>query len=303
MAMPEQMAKVGDIELCYETFGDPADPALLLVMGLGTQMIGWPDEFCARLADRGFFAIRYDNRDVGRSTHLRGRRAPSIKDLLLRDKSAAVYSLGDMAADGIGLLDHLGIDRAHVAGASMGGMIAQLMAARHPDRVRSLASIMSNTGHRWKGTPGLRIYPVFLRRPAGDREGAIESTVSTFRLIGSPDFPLDEEELRTVAQLSYERGYNPAGTARQLAAILASGDRAAELRDIAAPTVVIHGTRDVLVRPSGGRATARAIPGARLVEIEGMGHDLPRAVWDRIVDAIVANTERADASSRRTAAA
>ncbi len=297
------MAKVGDLDICYETFGSPEDPALLLVMGLGTQMLGWPEGFCRALAERGFLVIRYDNRDIGRSTRFRGRKPPTIKQLLLRDKAAAHYSLADMAQDGIGLLDHLGIERAHVAGASMGGMIAQTMAARHPDRVLSLASIMSNTGHRWKGMPGLRVYPMFMRRPADNREGAIEATVSTFRLIGSPGFPLDEEELRRTAQLSYERGYNPAGTARQLAAILAAGDRVQELRRIAAPTVVIHGTRDRMVRPSGGRETAKAIPGARLVEIDGMGHDLPRGVWDRIVDAVVANAERADASARSAAAA
>ena len=203
-----------------------------------------------------------------------------------------------MADDGIGLLERLGIERAHVAGASMGGMIAQTMAARHPDRVMSLASIMANTGHRWKGMPGLRVYPIFMRRPADNREGAVESTVSTFRLIGSPGFPFEEDELRRVAQLSYERGYNPAGTARQLAAILAAGDRAPELRRISAPTVVIHGTRDRMVRPSGGRETAKAISGARLVEIEGMGHDLPPGVWGRIIDAVVSNIARADASSR-----
>jgi pimeloyl-ACP methyl ester carboxylesterase len=301
--MPEHTAKVGDLELCYETFGEPRDPALLLVMGLGTQMVGWPDAFCAALAGRGFFVIRYDNRDTGRSTHLRDRRAPTIMQLLRRDKSAAAYTLADMAADGIGLLDHLGIERAHVAGASMGGMIAQTMAARFPDRVLSLASIMSNTGHRWKGMPGLRAYPIFLRRPPDNREGAIESTISTFRLIGSPGFPFEEEEVRRIAQLHYDRGYNPAGTARQLAAILAAGDRVAELRTITAPTVVIHGTRDRMVRPSGGRETARAIPGAQLLEIEGMGHDLPVAAWDRIIDAIVANARRADASSRSAAAA
>jgi pimeloyl-ACP methyl ester carboxylesterase len=301
--MPEHLAKVGDLELCYETFGEPDDPALLLVMGLGTQMIGWPDAFCAALAGRGFFVIRYDNRDVGRSTHLRDRRPPTLRQLLLRDRSAAAYSLADMAADGIGLLDALGIDRAHVAGASMGGMIAQTMAARFPDRVLSLASIMSNTGHRWKGTPGLRVYPIFMRRPADNREGVIESTVSTFRLIGSPGFPFEEDELRRVAQLSYDRGYNPAGTARQLAAILAAGDRVEELRRITAPTVVIHGTRDRMVRPSGGRETARAIPGAQLLEIDGMGHDLPVAAWDRIIDAVVANTRRPDASISRAAAA
>jgi pimeloyl-ACP methyl ester carboxylesterase len=162
---------------------------------------------------------------------------------------------------------------------------------------------MSNTGHRWKGTPGLRIYPIFIRRPATNRDGAIESAVSVFRLIGSPGFPFEEEETRRAAELSYERGYNPAGTGRQLAAILAAGDRTSELRAITAPTVVVHGTKDKMVRPSGARATAAAIPGARLVMIEGMGHDLPRGAWDRIVDAIVDNAQRADASDRRTAAA
>jgi pimeloyl-ACP methyl ester carboxylesterase len=183
----------------------------------------------------------------------------------------------------------------------MGGMIAQTMAARHPDRVLSLASIMSNTGHRWKGMPGLRVYPIFIRRPAPDREGAIESAVSVFRLIGSPGFPFDEEQTRKAAQLSYDRGYNPAGTGRQLAAILAAGDRTSDLRRITAPTVVIHGTEDRMVRPSGARATAAAIPGSQLVMIDGMGHDLPVAAWDRIVDAIVANAQRA--SDRSAAAA
>jgi pimeloyl-ACP methyl ester carboxylesterase len=301
--MGERFAKVGEIEICYETFGSPDDPALLLVMGLGTQMVAWPEGFCRQLAGHGLFVIRYDNRDVGRSTHLSEYRPPTIRQLLLRDKRAAKYSLADMAADGIGLLDHLGIERAHVAGASMGGMIAQSMAARHRDRVLSLASIMSNTGHRWKGTPGLRIYPIFLRRPASDREGAIESFVSVFKLIGSPGFPFDEEQTRKAAELSYERGYDPAGTGRQLAAILTAGDRGVELGRITAPTIVIHGTKDKLVRPSGGRATAAAIPGARLVTIEGMGHDLPPGAWDRMVDAIVENTRRTGAAKPSTAAA
>jgi pimeloyl-ACP methyl ester carboxylesterase len=303
MRMTEHMAKVGDLEICYETFGSKDDPAMLLVMGLGTQMIGWHEGFCAALAEHGFYVIRYDNRDCGRSTHFRGHRPPTIKQLLLRDRAAAAYTLADMAADGVGLLDKLEIERAHIAGASMGGMIAQTIAARHPKRVLSLASIMSNTGHFWKGTPGLRVYPIFMRRPADNREGAIESTVSTFRLIGSPGFPFHEDELRRVAQESYDRGYNPAGTARQLAAIIAAGDRTAEVRSITVPTVVIHGTRDRMVRPSGGRETAKAIRGARLVEIPGMGHDLPPGAWDRIIDAIVANTARADTSSRSAAAA
>jgi pimeloyl-ACP methyl ester carboxylesterase len=301
--MAEQLTRVGEIEICFETFGSREDPAMLLVMGLGTQMVAWPEGFCRQLAGRGFFVIRYDNRDVGRSTHMRGLRPPTIRQLLLRDKSAARYSLADMAADGIGLLDQLGIEQAHVAGASMGGMIAQTMAARHPDRVLSLASIMSNTGHIWKGTPGLRIYPVFLRRPAPNREGAVESFVSVFKLIGSPGFPFDEAETRKAAELSYDRGYNPAGSGRQLAAIIAAGDRTAELRGIRAPTVVIHGTKDRMVRPSGGRATAAAIPGARLVEIDGMGHDLPRGAWGRMIDAIVANARRAGAADRSAAAA
>ncbi len=301
--MAEQFAQLGEIEICFETFGGREGPALLLVMGLGTQMVAWPEDFCRRLADRGFFVIRYDNRDIGRSTHLRQHPPPTTRQLLLRDKRAAKYSLADMAADGVGLLDELGIERAHVAGASMGGMIAQLMAARHPDRVLSLASIMSNTGHRWKGTPGLRIYPILVRRPAPDRERAIASAVAVFRQIGSPGFPFDEETTRKAAELSYDRGYNPAGSARQLAAILAAGDRTSELRRITAPTVVIHGTNDPLVRPSGGRATAAAIAGAELVTIKGLGHDLPPGAWDRIVDAIQANTQRADASDRRRATA
>jgi pimeloyl-ACP methyl ester carboxylesterase len=301
--MAEEFAQVGDIEICFETFGSRDDPAMLLVMGLGTQMIAWPEGFCRQLAGRGFLVIRYDNRDAGRSTHLRRHRPPTIRQLLLRDKRAAKYSLADMAADGIGLLDQLEIERAHVVGASMGGMVAQTMAARHPDRVLSLASIMSNTGHLWRGTPGLRIYPIFLRRPESNREGAIESFVSVFKLIGSPGFPFDEEETRKAAGLSYDRGYDPAGTSRQLAAILAAGDRTSEVRGITAPTVVIHGTKDKMVRPSGGRATAAAIPGAHLVMIDGMGHDLPRGAWDRMVDAIVANTQRAGAPEPRTAAA
>jgi pimeloyl-ACP methyl ester carboxylesterase len=301
--MAEEITRIGDIDICFETFGDREDPALLLVMGLGTQMIGWHEELCRRLAGRGFFVIRFDNRDVGRSTHVHGVRPPTRKQLLLRDKSAASYSLGDLAGDAIGLLDHLGIERAHVAGASMGGMIAQTMAARHPDRVLSLASIMSNTGHRWKGTPGLRIYPILLRRAQRDREGAIESAVGTFELIGSPGFPFDEDHVREMASQGYDRGYDPAGAARQLAAIVAAGDRRAELARITAPTVVIHGTRDRLVTPSGGRETARVIPGARLLMIDGMGHDLPRGAWDRIIDAIVENAARADATNRRTAAA
>jgi pimeloyl-ACP methyl ester carboxylesterase len=299
--MPESFCRVGDVELCYETFGDPADPAMLLIMGLGTQMLGWADDFCAQLAARGFHVIRFDNRDIGRSTLMKGVRPPTIGQILRRDRRAAGYLLADMAGDAVGLLDHLGIERAHVVGASMGGMIAQTIAARHPERVHSLVSIMSNTGGRFRGQPALRTYPVFLRRSPADREGFIEHIVRLFRVIGSPGF--DEDELRQMLGRSHDRGYDPAGPGRQLAALLASGDRRAELRTITAPTLVIHGTADRLVAPSGGRATARAIPGARLLMIDGMGHDLPRRVWPQVLDAITDNAAQATpGSGARTAA-
>jgi pimeloyl-ACP methyl ester carboxylesterase len=290
--MAEQFCTVNDVELCYETFGDPGDPAMLLVMGLATQMVGWPDEFCEQLAARGFFVIRYDNRDVGRSQKM-DYPVPTVKQLLLRDQRAARYTLEHMAADGTGLLDQLGISHAHVVGVSMGGMIAQTMAARFPDRVLSLASIISNTGARWSGQPSPRMYPMLLKKPPRDRAGYIDHTVATFKKIGSSGFPPDEAELRRTAERSYDRGLNPAGSVRQLAAIIASGDRTPLLRTITAPTVVIHGHKDRLVPTSGGRATAKAIPGARLVIIEGMGHDLPRGAWPRMLDEIEHNAARA----------
>jgi pimeloyl-ACP methyl ester carboxylesterase len=300
--MSERFCTVGDVEICFETFGDPGDPAVLLVMGLGTQMIAWHHDFCAQLASRGYFVIRFDNRDCGRSTHMKGR-PPTLVQLLRRDRRAARYTLADMAGDGIGVLDHLGIERAHVVGASMGGMIAQTMAGRYPSRVLSLASIMSNTGALWSGQPAFRLYPVLLTRPPGDKEGFVEHAATTFAKLGSAAFPRDEEELRTMARLSYDRGLSAAGTGRQLAAIIASGDRREMLARLRVPTVVIHGTADRLVRPSGGRATARAIPGARLVLIEGMGHDLPPGAWPRILDAVAANAEAAGTPRRAARAA
>jgi pimeloyl-ACP methyl ester carboxylesterase len=296
--MPEQIARVGDVELAYETFGDPSHPAMLLVMGLGTQMLGWRAPFCEQLAERGFHVVRYDNRDIGRSTKFSSHRPPSVRQLLRRDASAAAYTIADMAADGVGLLDCLGLERAHVVGASMGGMIAQTIAGRHPDRTLSLVSIMSNTGARWSGQPSLGVYTVLLKRAPRDRAGFVEHQVRTLERIGSPGFPRDEDDLREMASASFARGYDPAGSGRQLAAILASGDRTAELGSIRVPTVVIHGTKDKLVAPSGGRATAKAIPGARLVKIDGMGHDLPRGTWPRIVEAIAENAARAGAPAR-----
>ena len=289
----ERFCTVGDVELCYETFGDPGDPALLLIMGLGTQMIGWHEEFCRALVERGYFVIRYDNRDAGRSTHFDSVRPPTPGQLVRRRIKRPAYTLTDMADDAAGLLDCLDIEAAHVVGASMGGMIAQTLAARHPGRVLSLTSIMSTTGSRWSGQASLRVYPFFLRRPAAGKEAFVDRIVRLFRVVGSPGFPTDEAYLRDMAALSFDRGADYSGTARQLGGILASGNRLADLRRISAPTLVIHGTADRLVAASGGRATARAIREARLLLIEGMGHDLPRGAWPRIIDAIVENAERA----------
>jgi pimeloyl-ACP methyl ester carboxylesterase len=300
--MDERFARVGDLELCYETFGDPADPAMLLVMGLGTQMIGWHEEFCAMLAGRGFHVIRYDNRDIGRSTHLKAA-APTQRQVATRDRRAATYTLDDMAEDAARLLTALDREAAHVVGVSMGGMIAQVLAARRPERVLSLASIMSTTGARWRGQPALRVMPFFLRPRPSTREEAVERTLALFRLVGSPGFDRDEERLREMSNLAFERGPgDAAGTGRQLAAIFASGDRTPSLSRITAPTVVIHGTNDRLVSPSGGRATAAAIPGASLEMITGMGHDLPRGVWSRVVDLVVENTRRARSGDAAAAA-
>jgi pimeloyl-ACP methyl ester carboxylesterase len=288
--MAEELCSVADVELCYETFGSSENPAMLLIMGLGTQMIAWPDGFCAQLADDGFFVIRFDNRDIGRSTHLDHLPAPSMRDLLLR--RPARYSLSDMAGDAIGLLDHLEIDAAHIVGVSMGGMIAQVLAIEHPQRVLSLASIMSNTGSRLTGQPALRVQPLILRGPPADAAEAEERVVRLFELVGSPGFPRDDDRLRDMVRRATQRGSSPAGAARQLAAIVSSPTRRARLGWIRVPTVVIHGTADKLVNPSGGRATARAIRDAKLVLIEGMGHDLPEGAWPQIIGAIEDNVRR-----------
>ena len=289
----EQFCTAGDVELCYETFGDPGGEPLLLIMGLGTQMIGWHVDFCRELVGRGFYVIRYDNRDVGRSQKFDDTPPPQPVELLTRRLKHVAYTLEDMADDGVNLLECLGIESAHVVGASMGGMIAQTIAARHPARVRSLVSIMSTTGNRLKGQPALKLYPMFLAKPPRGRDASIERTMKVYRAIGSRGLPQDTELIREMAERSWERGHDRFGPGRQLAAINASGNRTKELKRITAPTTVIHGSDDLLVRKSGGKATARAIPGARYVEIDGMGHDLPSAAWDQIIDAIVANAERA----------
>ncbi|HEX2397521.1 MAG TPA: alpha/beta hydrolase [Solirubrobacteraceae bacterium] len=290
--MTEQIARSNGLDIAHETFGDPGDPPLLLVMGLAAQMLLWREELCELLAERGFFVIRFDNRDVGRSSKTAGP-PPRIWPALLGRRVDAAYTLDDLADDAVGLLDELGIEAAHVVGASMGGMIAQTIAARHPDRVLSLTSIMSTTGDRKVGRARRRMLPILLRRARSGRARNVARAVRVFRAIGSPGFPFDEESVRELAGRSYDRCFHPAGAAHQLAAILASGDRTTALRSIRAPTLVIHGTDDPLVDVSGARATAAAIPDAQLMLIDGMGHDLPRQLWPRIVDAIRANADRA----------
>ena len=300
--MPEQFCDVGrGVTLCYEGFGDPADPPVLLVMGLATQMIAWHDEFCTELATRGFYVVRFDNRDIGRSTHF-DFPPPTVGQMVRRRFRPEQYTLSDMAEDAARLIEELGIAPAHVVGASMGGMIAQTIAAERPELVRSLTSIMSTTGSRFHGQPAFPVYRYLLRTPPRDREGYVERAAEVFGLVGSTGFPRDEQYIRERAAQSYDRGYDVRAGGRQLGAILASGNRTTKLRGITAPTLVIHGSVDKMVRPSGGRATAKAIPGARLMMIEGMGHDLPRGAWPQIIDAIAEHARATDGARGRAEA-
>ena len=292
--MTEHRAKVGSVELVYETIGDPSDAPLLMVMGLGMQLIHWDRELCELLAERGFHVIRFDNRDTGLSTKIRGP-VPNVMRLMAGMPAQVPYVLRDMAGDTFGLLDNLGIERAHVVGASMGGMIGQTLAIERPERVLSLASIMSTTGDRRAGMPKLRVWSLMMRRAPQERDAYVRYFVKVFRMIGSPAYRIDEERSRELAAATYDRSHYPAGTARQLAAILASGSRTAALRQLDVPTVVIHGESDPLVPLRAGLATARAIPGAELITIPGMGHDLPRELWPTFVDAITKNADRATA--------
>jgi pimeloyl-ACP methyl ester carboxylesterase len=286
-------AAANGITIEYETTGDPADPALLLVMGLGAQLIAWHPEFRQLIADRGFHVIVHDNRDTGLSSKIEDGPAPDVIASFGGDFSSASYTLSDMAADSMGVLDALGIESAHVVGASMGGMIAQTIAIEHPARVRTLCSIMSMTGASDVGAPTEEAMAVLMKPPPETREEIIANSVVTSRIIGSTAYPTDEAELRARSAAAYDRCFYPVGIARQLVAIRASGDRTEQLGQLDVPTLVIHGDIDPLVRVSGGEATAKAIPGADLLVIEGMGHDNPTALWPRIVDAIVENAAKA----------
>jgi pimeloyl-ACP methyl ester carboxylesterase len=285
------------IELEYETFGDAADDPLLLVMGLGAQMVAWDEAFCRRFVDEGFFVIRYDNRDVGRSTKIESDEPLDVAGALAAaftgGEVRAPYLLSDMADDAFGLLDALGIESAHVVGASMGGMIVQTKAISRPERLRSVTSIMSTTGDTAVGGATEEAMALLVRPPATTKEEYIASAVASERLLNGPTIPFDEERSRKRAEVQWERGYHPVGVGRQLIAILASGDRTEALRSVEVPFLVIHGDADPLVGYSGGQATAEAVPGAELVTIEGMGHNLPVAAWDQMVEAIVAHARKA----------
>lgn len=297
--MPTVQVKQVPIE--YESLGDVAAPPILLIMGLGMQLISWPEPFCRALVARGFRVIRFDNRDSGLSGKIRVRKRPGLLPTLLRSAFGlpprVPYTLDDMAADAVGLLDALDIERAHIVGASMGGMIAQLIAARHPQRVSSLTSIMSSSGNPRLSRPKLRAMRAVLGRPAepGNPESGVEHLIHVFSVIGSPGFPSDRELLRQQIVAGIGRAYHPAGTVNQLLAVVASGDRRRMLRRIGAPTLVLHGDADPLVPLAAGRDTARNIPGARLQVIEGMGHDLAPGLWPILVDAIAAHCANAAA--------
>ena len=283
-----------DLDIYYEDFGDPAAPPVLLIMGLGAQLLLWRTGFCERLVNRGFRVIRYDNRDVGLSGKLHGRRAeakliPAMARSFLGRPSPSVYTLEHMADDAAALLDHLGIDRAHIVGASMGGMIAQIFAARYPHRTAGLGILISSNNAALLPPPAPRALLALIKGPAPDspREVIVENSVRVSKIIGSPGYPTPEHTLRAEAIEGYERAHYPQGIARHFGAVLGSGSLKRYDRQITAPTVVIHGRADKLMRPAGGRAIAAAIPGARLVLFDGMAHDLPEALWDDFVGELV----------------
>ena len=289
-------AASGDLKLYYEDMGDLDHPPVLLIMGLGAQMVLWRTEFCERLVRQGLRVIRYDNRDIGLSAKTEQHRPgqPLVTRLIrswLGLPSEAAYTLEDMADDAAALLDHLDIATAHVVGASMGGMIAQVFAARFAERTKSLGVIFSSNNHTFLPPPAPQALLALIKgpRPDSPRHVIIENAVRVSKIIGSPGYPMPDEEIRADAAESYDRNYHPWGVAQQFGAILGSGSLLHHDRRIVAPTVVIHGLADKLMRPFGGRSIARAIRGARLVLIDGMGHDLPRELWDRVIGELTSN--------------
>ena len=305
VAVSDELFTDSDPRICYQTFGDPSGRPLLLVMGLSGPMTWWPEDMCRFLATEGFFAIRYDNRDTGRSDRIDHHRLgrTDLVRAFLRAPVAAAYSLVDMAEDGMNVLDALGVEAAHVTGVSMGGMIGQTMAIEHPDRVLSFTSIMSTTGSRLAGWQDPKLLPHLLRRADRSREGYIESSAQFWRLTGSREFVDDPEVQRTRAGETWDRGISFGGVLRQMMAILTAPNRAKKLRDVSVPVTIVHGTADRMVHVSGGKATAKAIKDAELLLVPGMGHDLPEALIPTFVEAISRSAARASdsAESPRTA--
>jgi pimeloyl-ACP methyl ester carboxylesterase len=299
---PVRSADGATIEIAYETLGDPGGVPLLMVHGLGMQLVGWHPDLLKELTGRGYQLAIFDNRDAGQSTHFSHAGSPDIGQLLARDASAAAYTLSELADDAAGLLDLLSWPTAHVMGVSMGGMIVQTLALRHPHRLRSLTTVMATTGAEGVGAPTDAALGTLLAPPALTREDYVENAVRSFAIIGSTDFAHDYDHIRTRAGQSWDRGHDPEGTIRQVAAILASGDRTELLGELRVPTLVVHGDADPLVDVSGGRATAAAIRGAELLEVEGMGHDLPREVWPRFLDRLDDVVARGENTSKATAA-
>jgi pimeloyl-ACP methyl ester carboxylesterase len=282
------LAHNGPVEIYYETFGDPAAPTLVVVNGLGSQCINFRTEWCERFAAKGFHVVRLDNRDVGLSTHFSGVTpdlAGLIAALTAGEPAEAPYILSDMAADVVAVLDAVGVDRAHVMGLSMGGMIVQTLAIERPERLRSMTSVMSTTGELDVGQPSAQARERLFGPPATDRDSAIANHLAGLRIWGSPG-KVDEEAQARFAGEAYDRAFDPAGVGRQIMAVTASGSRAAGLAQVQVPTLVMHGSADKLIDPSGGRRTTELIPGARFVLMEGMGHDYPQAYWDEWVQLV-----------------
>lgn len=294
---PEKHIQANGLELCFDSFGDPEDPPMLLIMGLATQLIHWDDEFCKMLAKKGFWVIRFDNRDIGKSTKLTHHKAPGITAFLAHQwfgkRFRAPYYLNDMATDTFGLMDALSIERAHIVGVSMGGMIAQTMAIIEPKRVISLTSIMSTTGARSLPRAKASVSMKMLRPVPKDEDRYVQQALQMWQLLHGEHYPFDEQRIEKLLRRARQRSFYPKGILRQLSAIIASGDRTQKLADVNLPTLVMHGDIDPLVPFACGEATAAAIPGARFKRLEGMGHTLPRQLWGQMVDEISRLTKAA----------
>ncbi|HXT05522.1 MAG TPA: alpha/beta hydrolase [Roseiarcus sp.] len=285
----EKLAEANGLTLCYQTFGSPTDPALVLIMGLGAQMVWWEVDLCQRLAARGYWVVRFDNRDIGKSSYIAAPPPDLARVFAGLEPLKAPYTLDDMARDAIGLMDALDIDKAHIVGASMGGMIAQLVAIHYPERVLTLTSIMATTGEPGLPPPKPEVWAAMIAAPPLTVEAYIEANVRMSELLRGYRDATEEADARARAARAAARGLNPAGGVRQMAAVGAAGSRKEALAQVKAPTLVIHGADDPLVSVEGGKATARAIPGAKLMLLDRMGHTLPRALWPALVEAIAAH--------------